>query len=442
MPASPTACDITTTDSSVSRRVANPPRKSPAPKTAAAASAKATATGARMAGCSSAAPSTTRMNNASVIVIGLGAAGAATLMQLARRGVAAIGIDRYSPPHQRGSSHGETRITRLAIGEGEVYTPLAMRSHALWRDIEAETGATLLTQIGVLIVQSAEAEGDFLKQTISCAQRFGIGHEIIDGDQLSERFPQFGFDGDEAGYYEPTGGFLRPEACVAAQLQLAERYGATIHRDETVHEVKGDGDSVRVVTDRASYSADQAVLSVGPWIPDFVPAALRERFAIYRQVLVWYELKPDAVDHSPQAMPAYIWSLGGEGFFYGFPVIDGASHGIKVASEQFDSTTTAGNAARDVDPDEPRALYRDVIMRCMPGVSDRVVKAVRCLYTTTPDHNFVIDRHPDCDGVLLVSPCSGHGFKHSAAVGEAVAELVTTGSSTVDMSPFKLARLE
>jgi sarcosine oxidase len=382
------------------------------------------------------------MNNPSVIVIGLGAAGAATLMQLARRGVAATGIDRFSPPHHRGSSHGETRITRLAIGEGEVYTPLVMRSHALWREIEAETGAELLTQIGVLIMQSAHAKDGFLKQTIACAQHFGIGHEVIEGDQLSSRFPQFGFDGDETGYYEPTGGFLRPEACVSAQLELAERYGATIHRDQTVRDIKADGEGVRVLTESTTYSADRAVLAVGPWIPDFVPAALRDRFAIYRQVLVWYELKPDATDHSPQAMPAYIWSLNGDGFFYGFPVIHAASRAIKVASEQFDRTTTAESAALDVDPNEPRALYRDVIARRLPGVSDRVVNAVSCLYTTTPDHNFVVDRHPDSDSVLLVSPCSGHGFKHSAAVGEAVAELVTTGASTIDMSPFALARLE
>jgi sarcosine oxidase len=393
-----------------------------------------------MAGGSGAAPTSTRMKNPSVIVVGLGAAGAATLMQLARRGVAVIGMDRFSPPHDRGSSHGETRITRLAIGEGDVYTPLAMRSHALWREIEAETGAELLTQIGVLILQSAQAENGFLKQTIACAQRFGIGHEVIDGDQLAARFPQFGFDGYETGYYEPTGGFLRPEACISAQLQLAERYGATIHRDQAVRDIKADGDGVRVLTDSATYSADRAVLAVGPWIPDFMPNALRDRFAIYRQVLVWYELERDASDHSPQAMPAFIWSLNGDGFFYGFPVIDAASRAIKVASEQFDSTTTA-DGARDVDPDEPRALYRDVIMRRMPGVSDRVVKAVRCLYTTTPDHNFVVDRHPDSDSMVLVSPCSGHGFKHSAAVGEAVAELVTTGASTVDMSPFSLARL-
>jgi sarcosine oxidase len=382
------------------------------------------------------------MSNPSVIVIGLGAAGAATLMQLARRGVNATGIDRFSPPHRRGSSHGETRITRLAIGEGEVYTPLAMRSHALWREIEAETGAELLTQIGVLIMQSAHADDRFLQHTIACAQRFGIGHEVLDGDQLRARFPQFRFDGDETGYYEPTGGFLRPEACVAAQLELAERHGATIHRDQTVRDIKADGDGVRVLTESATYSADRAVLAVGPWIPDFVPAALRDRFAIYRQVLVWYELKSDATDHSPKAMPAYIWSLNGNGFFYGFPVIEAASRAIKVASEQFELTTTAESAALDVDPSEPRALYRDVIARRMPGVSDRVVNAVRCLYTTTPDHNFVVDRHPDSDRVMLVSPCSGHGFKHSAAVGEAVAELVSTGASTIDMSPFSLARLE
>jgi sarcosine oxidase len=178
---------------------------------------------------------------------------------------------------------------------------------------------------------------------------------------------------------------------------------------------------------------------VGPWVRDFVGAERLQLFKVYRQVLTWFELRPDAGDHTPGAMPVFIWGLQDGNAFYGFPAIDG-SREIKVADEKLDSPTTADEAAIEVEDGEPRVLYDALISTRLPGVSSRCVRAARCLYTVTPDANFVIDEHPDIDGVLLVSPCSGHGFKHSAGLGEAIAQRVTTGSSDVDLSPFRLDR--
>jgi sarcosine oxidase len=380
-----------------------------------------------------------------VAVVGLGAAGAATLYQLARRGVSVVGIDRFSPPHIYGSTHGDTRITREAIGEGEAYTPLVQRSHAIWRELEAETGEDLLTQCGGLIIESegGGAAGhhrhEFLASTIACASRYGIEHELLTAADVAQRFPQFGLEGTESAYYEPTAGFVRPERCVGAQLTVAAGLGAEIRRDERVLGVEPSRAGVRVLTDRGVLQAERVVLAVGAWVRDFVGAERLQLFSVYRQVLTWFELDPGAVDHTPGPMPVFIWGFQDGNAIYGFPAIDGTRE-VKVADEQLDSPTTADAASLDVEDSEPRGLYDRVLSVRLPGLSSRCVRAARCLYTVTPDANFVIDEHPECDGVLLVSPCSGHGFKHSAGVGEAIAQRLTTGASDVDLSPFRLDR--
>lgn len=385
------------------------------------------------------------MSTHDVAVVGLGAAGAATLYQLARRGVSVVGIDRFSPPHVYGSTHGDTRITREAIGEGESYTPLVRRSHAIWRELEADTGQDLLTQCGGLIIEAAGggAAGhhrhEFLASTIACANRYGIKHELLSAADVAGRFPQFAPDGDESAYYEPTAGFVRPERCVDAQLTVAARLGAEIHRDERVLAVEPSGSGVRVRTDRGVHDAARLVLAVGPWVRDFVQPEQLRLFNVYRQVLAWFELEPAAVDHTPGAMPVFIWGLNDGSAFYGLPSID-STREIKVATEELDNPTGADEASLDVDPAEPQALHDSLIRARLPGVSARCVRAARCLYTVTPDANFVIDDYPELPGVLLVSPCSGHGFKHSAGLGEAIAQRITTGTSEADLSPFRLDR--
>ena len=181
------------------------------------------------------------------------------------------------------------------------------------------------------------------------------------------------------------------------------------------------------------------VLAVGPWIQDFVDQRELVLFRVYRQILIWFALRAGAADHSPGVMPVYIWRVGPGAAFYGFPDVDGA-HTIKVATEQLDVETTAKSASLDVEPSETKSMYDELIGPRLPEVSPTCEQAVRCLYTVTPDANFVVDEHPDLPGVLLVSPCSGHGFKHSAGLGEAIAQLVTTGTSDVDLTPFQIGR--
>ncbi|NIX75063.1 N-methyl-L-tryptophan oxidase [Microvirga terricola] len=382
-----------------------------------------------------------------VAVIGLGAMGSAAIYQLAKRGVKAIGIDRHSPPHDRGSTHGETRITRQAIGEGEAYVPLALRSNEIWRELEAETGRHLLTQNGCLIIGTEQTGSEgviragFLNRTRRAAEHYRIPHEILNAAEIRRRFPQFAPQEQESGYFEPSGGYLNPEGCVAAQLERAEALGAALRRGTTVLSVRQEGDAVRIKTDQGDILAGEAILSAGAWAAGLLNAPFDKLFAPSRQVMHWFPVAANASQW--EESPVFIWSHGPNpnDFFYGFPSLPG-SGAIKTAGEQYEDRTDPDNVERNIGPTESREMYDQHVAGRLEGLIPSAVKAVTCLYTITPDSNFVIDRHPDANRILVVSPCSGHGFKHSAAIGEVAAQIVTDGQSRIDLSAFSLARFQ
>ena len=284
------------------------------------------------------------MRTADVIVVGLGAMGSAASWQLASRGVSVIGIDRYAPPHAWGSTHGDTRITRLAIGEGREYVPLARRSHDLWREIEGESGAELLTQPGIVIL--AHPSSTFLAETRAAALEYGIDHRDLSNAELRAGFPMFAADERTVGYHEPEAGFVRPERAVAAQLALAVRDGAQLRLGERVERWAATPDGITVTTDRDTYAARQLLLCAGAWIGDLV-AQVRDIVAVYRQLLFWFPIRENYA--ALRDMPAFVWDVGGDqrGFvhldgFYGFPAIDGPDGGVKIAAESYERTTSPG----------------------------------------------------------------------------------------------------
>jgi sarcosine oxidase len=380
-------------------------------------------------------------------VVGLGAMGSAAVYQLAKRGNKVLGLDRFSPPHDNGSSHGESRIVRQAIGEGEEYVPLVLRSYELWREIEKETGKKLLTITGGLTLESQTSEGvmhgrrDFLDQAIRCAKKFDIRHEILESADIRKRYPQFAVTNERA-YFEYETGFLRPELCIDAHLQLARKHGATLQTDEAVVSVASNGDSgVTVTTSRGTYSAEKVIVSAGPWISRFLPPAYARLFKVSRQVMYWFEIKADCQQTFAAAgFPIFIWIFGrgAEFGFYGFPTLDGKT--IKIATEQFTVTSDPDHVQRTISKEEEQSMYKDYVQSRLPEISGRCAAAASCLYTTTADSNFVIDVHPDNDRIIIASPCSGHGFKHCAAIGEALAEKVIDGESKIDISSFSLKR--
>jgi sarcosine oxidase len=386
------------------------------------------------------------MTRFDAIVLGLGAMGSAAAYQLAKRGSNVLGLDQFAPPHSQGSSHGDTRITRLAIGEGAHYTPLALRSHELWRQIERETGARLLEQTGALIISSAaktsftHVEG-FFDNTIAAARKYGIAHELLDAAEIRRRYPPFKVVDDEVGYFEKDAGFLRPEACVRSQLALARNHGAQIHTEERAIAFDSSASGVTVTTSRARYAAERLILTAGPWLPQLLGGKLATYLRVFRQVLLWFDVDGDVSAFLPERFPVFIWELKGmpQGV-YGFPALDGVRGGVKVATEHFGASTDPAQVDRGVAPGEVAATYRDYVRPYLAALSSRCLKAVTCLYTVTPDFGFLLDAHPESERVLIVSACSGHGFKHSPAIGEAVAELIVDGASRLDLSGFEAER--
>ena len=381
-----------------------------------------------------------------VAVVGLGAMGSAALYQLAKRGASVVGIDRNAPPHSLGSSHGESRITRQGVGEGRDCVPFAVESQRIWRELEAETGLELFVQCGALVmgpgdgVTTHHGMQDFAGRSIDAAERNGVAHEVIDGAEVARRFPMFlGLRGDEKAYYEAEGGYLRPENCIAAQLARARALGAEVRTGMEVLGLTQDGAGVRIDTPDGPILADRVVVSAGPWSPPLLGAPFERLLTVSRQLLHWFQL--DDMGAYDERSPVYIWMHGrtDRDYFYGFPPFPGDPR-VKVAAEQYETTTSAKAVDRRVDPSESVGMYRDNVAGRLAGATSKLATAAACLYTLTPDRGFIVDRHPDMDRVLVVSACSGHGFKHSAGLGATIAQLFTEGRTSIDLAPFVLGR--
>jgi sarcosine oxidase len=378
-----------------------------------------------------------------VVVLGLGAMGAAATYQLATRGARVLGIDRYSPPHEFGSTHGDTRITRIACGEGPEYSAFAARSHQVWRELEGELGVDLFTQNGLLVIfgpgkrAANHSVPQFLTATVEAAQKARIDYEILDTATIRARYPAYNVtDGDEA-YHDDVGGFVRPERCISAQLQRAQALGAELRLNETVISFDQSAGSVTVKTDKGTYHAKELIVAAGPWVPGLLRPSLAGHFKVTRQVLYWFRAK-SAREHaqfSPERFPVYIWQVPAPQPIYGFPATGSLEEGVKIASEQDVLTTTPDAVTRTVDAQEIQKMYETYVGPHFPGLSPTCVKHKVCLYTQVDRARFIIDRHPDADRVIVASPCSGHGFKHSAGIGELLAQMAL-GETHQDIARF------
>jgi sarcosine oxidase len=380
---------------------------------------------------------------ADVVVVGLGAVGSATCHHLARSGARVVGIDRFVPPHEHGSSHGLSRVTRLAVGEGEAYVPLALRSHELWRELEARTGETLYRPTGGLIVSSDAADaaafhgsGGFFARTVRIARQFGIDHELLTAAAIRARYPAFLVGDAEYGYFEPTAGVLFPERAVAAQLAEAVRHGATLRLHERVLGFEPTGDAVEVVTDRGRIGAARVVVAAGPWTQALAADPSDAPLRVQRQTLFWFRATEPAL-YRPEACPLFIWLHGPrvDQAMYGFPMVDGLA-GVKVGAEQYEVETDPDQVDRHVAPEEARAVFEHHVAGRLRGLAAEVVHSTTCLYTSTPDAAFRIRPHPRSAAITVVSACSGHGFKHSAALGEALAALASGSTPRVSLADW------
>lgn len=368
-----------------------------------------------------------------IAVIGLGATGSAALCQLALRGVRAVGIERFEAGHARGSSHGPTRIIRLAHFESASYGPMMRRAYAAWRELERRAGAALLVTTG--IAEIGPSEGALVRGTIAGASQAGLAHTVLDARALMRRYPAFRIPEGFAAVLQPDGGYIEAAAAIAAALRVAEAAGARIRCGETVVAIAPRAAGVRITTDRDTIDADGVVVAAGPWMQKLLPGASLP-LTVTRQVVGWFA-PGNAAQFAGDRFPVFILETR-HGVHYGLPCY--GDNGVKIAKHH--------HRSERVDPDScnrrvtacDEAAIRAPLAEHLPDANGRLLAAQTCLYTMTPDGTFIIDRAPFSPHVVIASPCCGHGFKFAPVVGEIAADLVTTGATAHDIAPFRLQR--
>ena len=368
-----------------------------------------------------------------VIVIGLGAMGSATAYHLARRGQRVLGLDRFSPPHTMGSSHGQTRIIREAYFEHPSYVPIVQRAYVLWDELARAVNAPLLLPTGGLMIGAPDSI--VFSGAKRSADTHRLPHEVLSASEVRQRFPALRPSDDMMAVLEPRAGILFPERCIAAHLALAARHGANLRTEEPVVRWIAAGDGVEVTTTKGVYRAGQMILSAGSWARKLLPD-LDPPLTIERQVLFWFDPKSAPTLFYAEHFPIHLWQVdAGEGvkFFYGFPDL---GEGVKIAGHHQGAAVSPDSVSREVAPAEVDAM-RGLLRRYLPQADGPLRSSTVCLYTNTPDEHFWIDRHPAHPQVIIASPCSGHGFKFSSAIGEILGDMVTSGISQFDLSLFK-----
>ncbi len=370
-----------------------------------------------------------------VAVVGLGIMGSAALEALARRGLRVVGIEQFTLGHQRGSSHGSTRVIRLGYFEHPSYVPLLRAVYPLWRDLATRAGQNLLTITG--IVEIGRPDSEIVAGTLTASRLHDLAHECLDAAAVMRRFPALRLPDDFVGVFQPQGGFLRAQAAGEAFRALSQRAGADIRSEERVLTLEPNGRGMRVHTSRGDIEVARVIVTAGPWLKSLLPS-LGVPLQVTRQVPAWFEPKADsAALFAPGRFPVFILQ-NRDGTFYGFPA-DGDA-GVKVARHHhLNEAVDPDNVDRNVSTADIDTI-RIMLAAHVPGANGRLLDAETCLYTMTPDGDFILDRLPANPNVIVASPCSGHGFKFAPVIGEILADLASTGTTSHDISRFSFAR--
>jgi sarcosine oxidase len=367
-----------------------------------------------------------------VVVVGAGVMGSATLHHLARKGVRVCGIEQFRAGHDHGSSHGESRIIRMAYYLHADYVPLLHRAYALWRDLESETGRKLLHMTG--LVCFGDPGESFIQGLERCYGEHYLPHERMTPDEAMKRFPAFHIPDNASVYYDPLGGYLNADECVRAQIDSARLNGATLYEGEPMISWEPSADGVIVRTASRKIHAGRLVLTTGPWIvPEF--SRLGVNLRAKRKALFWYHItKPKRFSGGP----CFIARSGSQDF-YGFPSIDGKT--IKAAEDSGGQwIDDLSSVDRSFNPDDETSL-RAFLDRTFPGMIIERAATKTCIYTVSPDKHFILDFHPEHPQVILASCCSGHGFKFGCAIGEILSRAARKGVLPDGIDFLRLARL-
>jgi sarcosine oxidase len=373
------------------------------------------------------------MQSFDVAIVGLGATGSAAAWHLAERGLRVLGLDRHTPPHHFGSSHGHARIIREAYFEHPHYVPIVQRAYALWETLAAATGTALVKRTGGLML--GPRDGQLVSGAMRSAELHQLPCALWSGAEVRERVPALHPGDDMVGLWEPRAGVLFPERCVETMLGAARRRGARLVCNTTVTGWKTDSGGVTVATSSQDYRAGRLILAGGPWMPELLPT-LGLPLSVERAVQHWFRPQVDEGLTGPDHLPIFILEYARDRLLYGLP---DTGHGVKIAKHHQGERTTADAVRRRVD-DRERDEMHALVRQWLPRVAGPLAESTVCLYTNTPDLDFILDYHPADRRVIVASPCSGHGFKFASAVGEILADLALQRTPAFDLAPFRATR--
>lgn len=361
--------------------------------------------------------------------------GSATLCQLALRGWRVLGLEQFSPGHSLGSSHGDSRIIRETYFEHPLYVPLVRRAHDLWRELEERSGAALMTINGGLMI--GQPDGTVVSGTLRSAAEHRLPYELLTPEATRERFPAFRLADDLVAVLDPRAGYLDPEACNKAHIDVARGAGAVARFNEPVQKWTPEGEGVRVTTSTASYLADRLVIAGGAWTAELF-RELELPLTVERQAVFWLEPKVEAERYNRAQFPIYAHEYKPGSICYGFPRLP---RGVKASVMHDGETSEHPDLVRRTVNESEAEPLRNALRPVLPGLAEAAIRdSDVCMFTNTPDRDFIVDFHPEYPQVLVSSACSGHGFKFASALGEVHADLLTTGTPRFDLSPFRIDR--
>lgn len=371
-----------------------------------------------------------------VIVAGLGAFGSAAARALARRGANVLGLDRYQPPHELASHGGRTRIIREAYFEAPLYVPLVRAAFDAWNALGEDTGRRLFQPTGGLMI--GPADGELIQGTLASVREHSIAHELLGAVDLRARFPRLEVRDAAVGVLEERAGVLDGPACVEALLSSASDAGARLNFGEPVEAWTTTADGVEVTTPSGEYGADALVLATGPWMGRMLAGDGLPRLRVERHVVHWF--RPPAAPASFQApdFPVTVWEHVPGRFFYTIPDL---GEGVKAALHRGGQVTDPEQVRREVTDGDRDAIHH-LVQRFLPGLAGTIVGSSVCLYTNTPDGNFLLGRHPREPRVILAGGGSGHGFKFAPVIGELAADLAMDEAPPYDLSPLDPGRFD
>lgn len=369
-----------------------------------------------------------------VIVIGVGGMGSSACYHLAKRGQKVLGLEQFSMAHDKGSSHGETRMIRRAYFEHPNYVPLLNRAYALWETLEKESKESLLVKNGLIIYANPKTSTIY-RGTTESARKHTIPIEKLDTKEANKRFSMYRCEKTMSGILEPGAGFLRVEKCVNAHTTLAKKHGAVIHENETVTDYRSTNKGVIVGTNKGSYTADRLIITGGPWNTKLL-GELGTSLKLFRTIQYWFKASADF--DVKTGIPCFAFHTDDD-FYYGFPMLDGKT--IKVAAH-FSKHAISDPAEKNIHevPTDELKHVQKFLKEHLPKVSTSLDRFSPCIYTMTPDEHFIIDRHPQNDRITFAGGFSGHGFKFSSVIGEILADLSMTGITKHPIEFLKLRK--